>query len=86
MVDSAAGQALLTTLRPEFTLATSQMETRYLRSFREGTAIARGEVIKHGKRVCYVEVTIRANDERLIRGSAVMNIRPKADSWTRIDD
>jgi uncharacterized protein (TIGR00369 family) len=83
MVDSVAGQAVLTVLRPAHHLATVHMDTRYLRPFREGSMRCEGTVIKWG-RLCHVAATLSAGDKKVATGSAIIAIvdAGAAGTWT----
>ena len=53
--DEAMALALYTLLSEEETIATISETTSFLRGIREGTVIARGKVIRKGKRIAFAE-------------------------------
>jgi acyl-CoA thioesterase len=59
LADEAMALALYTALGPEEGIATISETTSFLRGVREGTIVARGRVIKKGRRVAFAEAFVR---------------------------
>lgn len=58
VIDSAVAQALLTTLRPEFTVVTMHLDTKYFAPVRGGEVSVCASVVRKGKRVAHGEASV----------------------------
>ncbi len=63
LCDEAMALALCTVLEEGESIATISESTSFLRGVREGTIIARGRVIRKGRRVAFTEGEVRAQGE-----------------------
>ena len=58
LIDSAIAQALLTTIRPGFTVVTVHLDTKYFAPVRGGRVVATGTVVRKGKRIAHGEAVV----------------------------
>lgn len=67
IADAAAGVALATLLdKVQERLITIEMKVNFCAPVREGSLLARGEVVQKGKRVAICEVEVTDEDDRLV--------------------
>ena len=78
LADTATGLAYRTVLEPGTQHVTTHLSVTYLAPGREGTLVARGCVVKHGKRTGYAEADVVDGEGRLLaRASALFAITPE---------
>jgi uncharacterized protein (TIGR00369 family) len=58
LIDTAIAQALLTTIRPGFTVVTVRLDTNYFAPVRGGRVEARARVVRKGKRIAHGEALV----------------------------
>ena len=58
LVDTAIAQAMLTTIRPGFSVVTIRLDTNYFGAVRGGRIVANATVIKKGKRIAHGEAVV----------------------------
>ena len=58
LIDSAIAQALLTTIRPGFSVVTVHLDTKYFAPVRGGEVVATATVVRKGKRIAHGEATV----------------------------
>jgi len=68
LIDTAIAQALLTTIRPGFSVVTVRLDTNYFAPVRSGRIVASARVARKGKRI--------AHGGRLIRAAHADHLRP----------
>ena len=59
LIDSAIAQALLTTIRPGFTVVTVHLDAKYFAPVRGGRVTATATVVRKGKRIAHGEALVR---------------------------
>ena len=64
--DPAIAQALLTTIRPGFSVVTVRLDTNYFGAVRGGRIVASARVVRKGKRIAHGEAVV--TDEAIIYG------------------
>lgn len=75
LIDSAIAQALLTTIRPAFSVVTVHLDTKYFAPVRGGEVLATATVVRKGKRIAHGEATVLDDGGKLIaRGWGVFAI------------
>lgn len=80
LADTAAGLAVRTTLEDGMTFTTTQLSVTFLAPAREGRVLARGKVVKAGRRFAYAEADVLDDRERLLaRATATFAVVPRAD-------
>jgi uncharacterized protein (TIGR00369 family) len=62
LIDTAIAQALLTTIRPGFTVVTVRLDTNYFAPVRSGRVVATATVVRKGKRIAHGQAVV--TDER----------------------
>jgi uncharacterized protein (TIGR00369 family) len=62
LIDTAIAQALLTTIRPGFSVVTVRLDTNYFAPVRSGRVVADARVVRKGKRIAHGEAVV--TDER----------------------
>ena len=75
LIDSAIAQALLTTIRPGFSVVTVHIETSYFAPIREGEITVTATVVRKGARLAHGDAVV--NDARgtvVARGSGVFAV------------
>jgi uncharacterized protein (TIGR00369 family) len=78
LADTATGLAYRTVLEPGTTHLTSSLSVTFLESARDGTVIARGRVVKRGRRFGYAEADVLGADGRLLaRAAATFTVLPE---------
>ncbi len=78
MADTATGLALRTVLEPGHTHVTTQLSITFLAPGRTGTVVARGRVVKAGRRFGYAEADVVGGDGTLLaRAAATFAVRPE---------
>ena len=80
LADTATGLALRSTLEDGFTFTTTQLGVTFLSPGREGRVVARGRVVKSGRRFGYAEADVVGSDGRLLaRATATFAVLPEPD-------
>lgn len=59
LIDSAIAQALLTTIRPGFSVVTVHLDTKYFAPVTGGRVVADATVVRKGKRIAHGEAVVR---------------------------
>ena len=78
LADTATGLAYRTVLEPGMQHVTTQLSVTYLAPGREGALVARGRVVKRGRRTGYAEADVVDGEGRLLaRASALFAITPE---------
>lgn len=78
LADTATGLAYRTVLEPGTQHVTSQLNVTYLAPGRGGRILARGRVIKRGRRTGYAEADVLDEESRLLaRASALFAVLPE---------
>lgn len=81
VADTAAGLALRTVLQPDATHVTGQLNVQYLSPGTRGQLIARGRVVKAGRRVGFAEADVVDERGRLIaRANATFIVMPRGEA------
>jgi uncharacterized protein (TIGR00369 family) len=62
LIDTAIAQALLTTIRPGFTVVTVRLDINYFAPVRSGRIVATATVVRKGKRIAHGQAFV--TDER----------------------
>jgi uncharacterized protein (TIGR00369 family) len=62
IADEAMALALFTLLPPDAKIATIQESTSFIRAVKEGTIIAEAQVLRKGRRVGFLECSVRMDD------------------------
>ena len=76
LVDVVAGQAIYTTLKPGYDLATVHLDTKYFEPVAEGQIFAEGRVARKGKNLAHSEATVADERGRIIaRGWCVFALK-----------
>ncbi len=75
IADSACGVALGTTLEPGETTVTIDLRVNYIAPFKEGTLVARGEVINKGRTSCIEQCRLTQGDKLVAIAQVVHFIR-----------
>lgn len=77
MADTATGLAFRTVLEPGTTHVTTHLSVTFLAPATSGTAVARGRVVKGGRRFGYAEAdVVDGNGTLLARASATFAVKP----------
>jgi uncharacterized protein (TIGR00369 family) len=80
LADTATGLALRSTLEEGETFTTTQLGVTFLVPGREGRVLARGRVVKSGRRFGYAEADVVDADGRLLaRATATFAVMPARD-------
>jgi len=58
LVDTAIAQAMLTTIRPGFSVVTVRLDTNYFGAVRSGRVVANARVVRKGKRIAHGEAVV----------------------------
>jgi uncharacterized protein (TIGR00369 family) len=78
LADTATGLAFRTALEPGDTHVTTQLSITFLAPGTSGTVIARGRVVKAGKRFGYAEADVVSEEGTLLaRAAATFAVRPE---------
>lgn len=78
LADTATGLAYRTVLEPGTTFTTIQLQVTYLAAGRAGRIVARGRVVKRGRRTGYAEANVvDAEDRLLARATALLAVMPE---------
>jgi uncharacterized protein (TIGR00369 family) len=78
LADTATGLAYRTVLEPGTTFTTIQLQITYLAAGRAGRIVARGRVVKRGRRTGYAEADVVDADDRLLaRATALLAVMPE---------
>lgn len=77
LADTATGLAYRTVLEPGTTFTTIQLQITYLAPGRAGLVVARGRVVKRGRRTGYAEADVVDGQDRLLaRATALLAVMP----------
>jgi len=80
LADTSTGLALRSTLEPGQTFTTTQLAVTFLAPGREGRIVARGRVLRSGKRFGYAEADVVDEVGRLLaRATATFAVLPERD-------
>ena len=80
LADTATGLAFRTTLEPGLAFTTTQLAVTFLRPGGRGRVLARGRVVKSGRRVGYAEADVVDDRDRLLaRATATFAVLPEGD-------
>jgi uncharacterized protein (TIGR00369 family) len=80
LADTATGLALRSTLDERMTFTTTQLGVTFLAPGREGRILAKGRVLKSGKRFGYAEADVIDAEGRLLaRATATFAVLPEQD-------
>src|SRR5262245_49774235 len=63
LIDTAIAQALLTTIRPGFSVVTVRLDTNYFAPVRSGRIVASARVVRKGKRIAHGEAVVTDEHE-----------------------
>jgi acyl-CoA thioesterase len=75
LIDTAIAQALLTTIRPGFSVVTVRLDTNYFAPVRSGRIVAGARVVRKGKRIAHGEACVTdERDELVARGWGVFAV------------
>lgn len=75
LIDSAIAQALLTTIRPSFSVVTVHLDTKHFAPISGGQVFAEATVVRKGKRVAHGEAIVRDQaGKRVAQGWAVFAV------------
>jgi uncharacterized protein (TIGR00369 family) len=79
LVDTAARQAIFTTLKLDHDLVTVHLDTRYFKPVRAGRVFAEATVVHKGRNLAHGDVTVTAKEGQVIaRGRCVFALtRPR---------
>lgn len=78
LADTATGLAYRTVLDPGTTFTTIQLHITYLAPGRGGAIVARGRVVKRGRRTGYAEADVVDGEGRLLaRATALLAVMPE---------
>jgi uncharacterized protein (TIGR00369 family) len=79
LADAATGLAYRTVLEPGMTFTTIQLSLTYLSPGRSGRVVARGRVVKRGRRTGYAEADVVDGEDRLLaRATALLAVMPES--------
>jgi uncharacterized protein (TIGR00369 family) len=78
LADTATGLALRSTLEAGYTFTTTHLGVTFLTPGREGRVVARGRVVRSGRRFGYAEADVVDADDRLLaRATATFAVMPE---------
>jgi uncharacterized protein (TIGR00369 family) len=66
LIDTAIAQALLTTLRPGFSVVTVRLDTNYFAPVRSGRVVVSAKVIRKGKRIAHGEAVVTDEHDAMV--------------------
>ena len=66
LIDTAIAQALLTTIRPGFSVVTVRLDTNYFAPVRSGRIVAGARVVRKGKRLAHGEAVVTDEREQVV--------------------
>jgi acyl-CoA thioesterase len=66
LIDTAIAQALLTTLRPGFSVVTVRLDTNYFAPVRSGRIVASARVVRKGKRIAHGEAVVTDEHDGMV--------------------
>jgi uncharacterized protein (TIGR00369 family) len=66
LIDTAIAQALLTTIRPGFTVVTVRLDTNYFAPVRSGRVVATATVVRKGKRIAHGQAVVTDERETIV--------------------
>src|SRR5262245_30471619 len=66
LIDTAIAQALLTTIRPGFSVVTVRLDTNYFAPVRSGQIVASARVVRKGKRIAHGEAVVTDEDDGMV--------------------
>lgn len=75
LIDTAIAQALLTTIRPGFTVVTVRLDANYFAPVRGGRVVVRANVVRKGKRMAHGSaVVVDEREEAVAQGWGVFAV------------
>jgi uncharacterized protein (TIGR00369 family) len=75
LIDTAIAQALLTTIRPGWSVVTVRLDTNYFAPVRSGRVVVNANVVRKGKRIAHGEAVVTGEDATLVaRGWGVFAV------------
>jgi len=81
LVDTAARQALRTTLKSDHDAVAIHLDTKYFRPVYGDRLFAEGSVVRKGRNLAHIEVAVVNGEGTLVaRGWCVFKLTPRADS------
>jgi uncharacterized protein (TIGR00369 family) len=66
LIDTAIAQALLTTLRPGFSVVTVRLDTNYFAPVRSGRVVVSAKVVRKGKRIVHGEAVVTDEHDAMV--------------------
>lgn len=66
LIDTAIAQALLTTIRPGFSVVTVRLDTNYFAPVRSGRIVATAKVVRAGKRIAHGEAVVTDEHDAIV--------------------
>lgn len=66
LIDTAIAQALLTTIRPGFSVVTVRLDANYFAPVRTGHVVVRASVVKKGKRIAHGSATVVDEEDTVV--------------------
>jgi len=66
LIDTAIAQALLTTIRPGFSVVTVRLDTNYFAPVRSGRIVASARVVRKGKRIAHGEAVVTDEHDAMV--------------------
>lgn len=66
LIDTAIGQALLTTIKPGYGMSTIDMDVKYFKPTTRGRLVAEGRIVRKGKRIAHGEVSLYDEERNLV--------------------
>lgn len=81
LVDVVAGQALRTTLKPDYDVVTVHLDTKYFRPVDDGRVFAEGSVVRKGRNLAHIDVAVISERGALVaRGWCVLKVTRRSSS------
>lgn len=75
LIDTAIAQALLTTIRPGFSVVTVRLDANYFAPVRAGAVMVRASVVRKGKRIAHgTAVVVDERDDLVAQGWGVFAV------------
>jgi uncharacterized protein (TIGR00369 family) len=79
LIDTAAAQAIASTIAPGFSFVTIQLDTKYFAPLRDGLIEADARIVRKGKRIVHIDTQVRdPRDKLLAQGWCCYTILPSA--------
>ena len=66
LIDTAIAQAMLTTIRPGFSVVTVRLDTNYFAPVRSGSIVVSARVVRKGKRIAHGEAVVKDESDALV--------------------